>query len=313
MSVIERLTSRIGLITSVIAIIGAGLVLWWLDGVRDVFFRAAVAAYIVAAMSYVTRLTPKLVAQLRPVVQAPDETFSDLAGHVIGARVNLLLQLFPPIFALGWLTSLLIRLTQGAEVGLRWHFSLTESLMPIVEVIFSVVMVWRMVNLARLSSQTLAVNLFDPRGLYPFGNLSFAYASVISIRMLMQILLFGDVQGVMRAIFTLAAGASLLALILPIWSVHTQMVRAKIEVLLKLDGELNTLTQHLFKGSRNTEDISHSASQVMAIGAMRDRIAARSTWPVPDSVTAIQAVALSASPTLLSAAKSYVLPALGLG
>ena len=116
----------------------------------------------------------------------------------------------------------------------------------------------------------------------------------------------------MAVIFALAAGASLLALVLPIWSVHVQMVQAKIAVLLKLDTELNALTQNLLQGVRNTADVSNSAAQVMAIGAMRDRIAARWTWPVPDSVTAVQAVALSASPTLLSAAKTYLGPMLGL-
>ncbi len=100
--------------------------------------------------------------------------------------------------------------------------------------------------------------------------------------------------------------------ILPIGSVHVQMVAEKIKVLNTLDHEFNTLTRQLF-GTRSTTEISHFAAQGMAIGAMRDRIAARWTWPVPDSVTAVKAVALSSAPTLRTAAKSYLLPVLGLG
>lgn len=314
MPMLKPLTSRNALIVSLIAILGTGLAFWWLDGVRDAFFRSVIVAYVVAAIHHVAQRTPALVARMRPVVLAPDATFETLARRVIGARLNPLLKLLAPTFACGWLASLLLRLALGAAVEMRWHFTLTELLMPLTEVIFSLAMIWRMFNLARLASQKLDINLFDPRAVYPFGELSFAYASVISVRMLLQILLLGSaIGGVMAAIFSLAAVASLLALILPIWPVHLQMVRAQIGVLLKLDGELNALTRHLFLDAHDTEDVSYSAAQVMAIGAMRDRIYARWTWPVPDSVTAVQAVALSASPTLLSTAKSYLLPALGLG
>jgi hypothetical protein len=168
-----------------------------------------------------------------------------------------------------------------------------------IEVLFSAAMLWRMIN------------LFDLRGVYPFGEISFAYASVVSVRMTLQILTGGQIVGLIVAIFSVAAIASLLALILPIWPVHRQMLAEKISALDRLDQELHTLTHGLF-GARDTADVSRSAAQVMAIGAMRDRVAARWTWPVPDSITAVQVIALSSAPTLLTTAKTYLLPALGL-
>jgi hypothetical protein len=104
-----------------------------------------------------------------------------------------------------------------------------------------------------------------------------------------------------------------LALILPIWAVHAQMLKAKIGLLERLDGELNAQTRRFVTGERAPEVLAQTAAAVQSLGAMRDRIAARWTWPVPDSITAVQAVAISGAPTLLSVAKTYLSPLLGLG
>ncbi len=308
------LTSRTALGLSVGIILLVGLLNWWLDGQTQTLFRAIAAAYIVSAVHWVIDLTPRLLERLRPVVSLPDAEFRQYTDRVIGERINPLLKLFAPLFAFGWALSLLVRVVAGGEVGLNWQGPLTELLMPIIEVVFSIVAVWRMSRLAQLSSLELDINLFDARAVYPFGELSFAYAAVISVRMLLQIILFGFVQGGgMAVIFTIASIASLLALILPIWSVHVQMLRAQIKVLRLLDTELHKLTRPMFAENTPTSvGLSNFASQVQALGSMRDRIAARWTWPVPDSVTAVQAVAVSGAPALLSVAKSYIGPLLGL-
>ena len=245
----------------------------------------------------------------------PDDEFNQYASNVIGERINPALKLFAPLFAAGWLMSLGARLALGVEAGQRWQGPLTEWMMPLIEALFSAVAVWRMSRLAQLSSQKLNINLFDAREVYPFGDLSFAYASIISVRMLLQMAFFGMVHGgLMAVMFSLASASSLLALILPIWSVHTQMVQAKIKVLRLLDAEMHTLTRPLFTEAEQPRvQLSNFASQVQALGSMRDRVAARWTWPVPDSVTAVQAIALSGAPTILSMAKGYIAPLLGLG
>jgi hypothetical protein len=308
------LTSRGVWIASLALIVLAGAAHAVRDGAPNMLYLAVIVAYSSSALRIVADFTPQLLHALRPVVRAPDETVAHLIRRISGSWTNTLLKLIAPVFALGWTASIALRLVAGDAVESPWRFTLTEALMPISEVAFSLLMIWRMTHLARLSSQPLDVNLFDPRAVYPFGNLSFAYAAVISIRMVLQFLLFGIVQGGgMAVIFSIASVASLLALILPIWAVHAQMLKAKIGLLERLDGELNAQTRRFVTGERAPEVLAQTAAAVQSLGAMRDRIAARWTWPVPDSITAVQAVAISGAPTLLSVAKTYLSPLLGLG
>lgn len=306
--------SRRALVISILVILVSGALAAWIEGQRQTFYRAIIAAYIVSAVQWVIDLTPRLLQRLRPVVLIPDDDFETRAQRVIGERLNPWLKLFAPLFAVLWLLRVVLQAINRAN-GQQGPF--TELLMPIIEVVFSVVAVWRMVRLAQLSSQPLDINLFDARAVYPFGDLSFAYAAVISVRMVLQLLLIGEVQGGgMLAVFSLASVASFLALILPIWSVHVQMLQAKIKLLHRLDAELHQLTRPIFADlnpnpTRNVK-LAEYAAQVQAIGSMRDRIATRWTWPVPDSVTAVQAIAISGAPTLLTVAKTYLGPLLGL-
>jgi hypothetical protein len=313
-SPLTALTSRAAWLVSVALIALAGAAHALRDGAPNMLYLATIVAYSSSAMRIVADVTPRLLRALRPVVRVSDDAFARIVAPISGSWTNTLLKLIAPAFALGWVTSIALRLIAGDVAEFPWRFTLTEALMPITEVAFSLLMIWRMANLARLSNQPLEINLFDPRGLYAFGNLSFAYASVISVRMLLQILFFGFIQGSgMAVIFSIASVASLLALILPIWAVHAQMLKAKIDLLERLDGELNAQTRRFVGGEREPELLAQTAAAVQSLGAMRDRIAARWTWPVPDSVTAVQAVAISGAPTLLSVAKSYLAPLLGLG
>ena len=302
--------SRRALVISILIVLVSGALAASIEGQRQTLYRAIIAAYIVSAVQWVIDLTPRLLQRLRPVVLIPDDDFDRRAQRVIGERLNPWLKLFAPLFAVLWLLRVVLQAINRAN-GQQGPF--TELLMPIIEVVFSVVAVWRMVRLAQLSSQPLDINLFDARAVYPFGDLSFAYAAVISVRMVLQLLLIGEVQGGgMVAVFSLASVASFLALILPIWSVHVQMLQAKIKLLHRLDAELHQLTRPIFADTSRNVKLAEYAAQVQAIGSMRDRIAARWTWPVPDSVTAVQAIAISGAPTLLTVAKTYLGPLLGL-
>jgi hypothetical protein len=308
------LTSRIALIASIAVIVLAGLVFYALDGTRHDLYRAITAAYLVSAVYYVIDLTPRVLRLLRPVVLIDNTAYQALSDRIAGTEINTLLKLFAPVVALLWASNALLRVIGGLDVSFQWNGVLTETPMPIIEVIFSAVAIWRTYWLARLSSNPLDINLFDAQAVYPFGQLSFAYAAVISIRMVLRIVFFGVVEnGGMAAVFTLASVASLIALIVPIWSVHSQMAAAKIKILQRLDAEMNAVTQPLIKNTNAVQpQLAAFATQIQALGAMRDRIAGTWTWPVPNSITAVQALLVSGAPALLSASKSYIGPLLGL-
>lgn len=272
-------------------------------------YRSIIAAYLIAAVHWVIDLTPKLIYQLRPVIKIDNEEFDRRAKRVIGRRLNLLLKLLAPIFVLIWMIAVILRLLIGGETGATWQVSLTEPLLPLTEVGFSLFAVWRMAQFARLSHQPLEINLFDTRPLYPFGQLSFAYAAIISVRMLIQIATSGFVEGPMAVIFTISSIASLLALLLPIWSVHRQLLTEKLTLLQPLNEEMNriarTLLDHAADEHQHLEIVARS---MQTIHTIREQIANVWSWPVPNSVTAIQVLLLSTAPTLLNLLKTYILP-----
>ena len=196
--------------------------------------------------------------------------------------------------------------------AVHWVIDLTPMLVyrvPLTEVGFSLFAIWRMAQLARLSHQPLEINLYDTHSLYPFGQLSFAYAAIISVRMLIQIATTGFVEGVMAVIFIISSVASLLALVLPIWSVHRQLRSEKQQMLQQLAAQMNQVTRSLFAQQLDKpEHLQSVATSLQTIGSIHERIANIWTWPVPNSITAIQVLLLSTAPTLLNLLKTYILP-----
>ena len=272
-------------------------------------YRAGIAAYLIAAVHWVIDLTPTLVYRVRPVVKISDSDFERHANRVIGSRLNFLLKLAAPVFALIWAIGFILRVQIGDQAGINAQVSLTETLMPLTEVGFSLFAIWRMAQLARLSHQPLEINLYDTHSLYPFGQLSFAYAAIISVRMLIQIATTGFVEGVMAVIFTISSVASLLALVLPIWSVHRQLRSEKQQMLQQLAAQMNQVTRSLFAQQLDKpEHLQSVAASLQTIGSIHERIANIWTWPVPNSITAIQVLLLSTAPTLLNLLKTYILP-----
>jgi hypothetical protein len=161
-----------------------------------------------------------------------------------------------------------------------------------------------------LAVEPLNISLLNPAPTFPFSALSFAHASILSLRMLLQFVLYGGVMGgMMTNAFLLFGVMSLLMLIVPILGTHNQMQKQKDRALQEIDAELITLTQPIFTPGRVPAKTLEELSKPMeSLLGLRKRIATLWTWPVSNSVQAVQALVLSSLPVWLPLIKNYIWP-----
>ena len=285
---------------------------WTFEGLwanRNNVLQIIEVIYLLAAQRYVLGITPKLVERLRGVAAIPNDLFDDLKQKIAGKF---------PIYVISALAIFLAGQTLVAFVGIvgdvaandmrSLGFAIGWMYLP-TEIIVLLIATWRMFWLSRMTAQPLNVNLLNPRPTYPFGILSFAYASLLSLRMLVRFVLFGSAQGMMANAFVVFGVMSVLMLIVPILGAHNQMEKEKQRALAEIDNELMEITKPILApGSQGATELSKLVAPMESLINLRKRIASLWTWPVSSSVSALRAVLLSSLPVWLPFVKNYILP-----
>lgn len=280
---------------------------------REGLLNALTLIYMFLAMRWAFIATPRLLQRLRPASATPQSQFDLFASHIAGKSGNQILLLTPPtLTVIALYRFVMFVLLNGAPPG-EMNFGIGILALP-AEIAIGVVGVWRMFWLWRLSNAPIQLNLLDASPVYPFGGLSFLYASLLSIRMALRYIFFGNsIIGMMAFFFAIFAVISLLMLIVPIWGVHTQMSNIKANAIRNIDSDLQKITQPLFSSSPLSDaQLAAIAQSTQPLYSLRDRIAQVQAWPVPNSFAAAQALFVSSMPALLPVAKQYLLPMLGL-
>ncbi|HQW35772.1 MAG TPA: hypothetical protein PLW39_06045 [Thermoflexales bacterium] len=287
---------------------------WTFDGLwanRGNVLQTIEAIYLLAAPRYVLSITPGLVERLRGVVAAPDAAFNDLKRKISGKFPIYVISLLTLFIAAQGLVTFISILSNAASNGMSsLGFSTFWMFLP-TEIIVLVIATWRMFWLSRMAVQPLNINLLNPRPTFPFGILSFAYASLLSVRMLVRFVLFGSASGMMANAFMVFGVMSLLMLIVPILGAHNQMEKEKDRALAEIDNELMEVTKPILApGIESRTELSKIAAPMESLISLRKRIASLWTWPVSSSLSAIRAILLSSLPVWLPFIKNYIWPIL---
>ena len=100
--------------------------------------------------------------------------------------------------------------------------------------------------LSQLAGQPLTVNVFDPEPLLPFGRLSLAQSLTFVGMFLIPLIIMGPPtrQGGGWLVIGLSV-LCLLALFVPLWGVHRQIIEAREEVLGRVCGDLMEVQRSL--------------------------------------------------------------------
>lgn len=286
---------------------------WTFEGLwanRESVYGVLAVIYLLCASRYVMGLTPALVARLRGVVDTSPDQFDALAERIAGKwpvfGITLVALFLAGEFLVRFANILMnvsTRDLQALPHEMGWVF------LPL-EIVVLAFATWRMFWLSRLAVEPLKINLLNPAPTFPFSSLSFAYASILSLRMLLQFVLYGSVMGGMMANAFLGFGLmSVLMLVVPILGTHNQMQKQKDRALQEIDNELIALTQPIFTpGSTNMKTLEEMSRPMESLLGLRKRIATLWTWPVSNSLQAAQALVLSSLPVWLPLIKNYIWP-----
>ena len=158
--------------------------------------------------------------------------------------------------------------------------------------------------LRQLSSQRLAIDVFDTTNLLPLGNI--ALGTALAPAGIIVILLIGygrPSQPLSWAILLLATIASVLALILPLRGIHQQMSRAKHEAQSRLAAELRTIYDELGLGRRTGHGtdaalMARLNTQTGLLVPLRKAVDEMTTWPFRDTLAFGRAVLIASAPLI---------------
>ena len=152
-------------------------------------------------------------------------------------------------------------------------YGLAGSIGSVMIALFYTILFWLLLSLvyigirsgralSQLAGQPLTVNVFDPDPLLPFGRLSLAQSLTFVGMFLIPLIIMGPPtrQGGGWLVIGLSV-LCLLALFVPLWGVHRQIVEAREEVLGRVCGDLMEIQRSLLGCGRQDTEQLHALSQ----------------------------------------------------
>ncbi len=154
------------------------------------------------------------------------------------------------------------------------------------------------IALTALSRQPLQVNVFDSAALLPFGRISLVQSLAFVGVFLIPLMIVGPPQAGGWLVIALSA-LSLVALFVPLWGVHQQIVRERERVLGNICGELLHVQGALLSAPpAAVAEMKTLADRTEVLLTFRKHILAGPSWPFRDFGAVIRAVAAAASPLI---------------
>ncbi len=169
-------------------------------------------------------------------------------------------------------------------------------------------------ELRRLAHRPLAVNVFDPANLLPFGRLAIVQSLPVVGVLLIPMVLFGMPTSGGYLVVAVSA-ISLLALFAPLWGVHEQIDKAKEAALDAIYRQLQDVCDALMVDlSIEISNLTTLADRTDVMLKLRETIQQSSNWPFKDSAAVARAIAAVTSPLvyfiLNELIRAYLLPVL---
>jgi hypothetical protein len=274
--------------------------------IRELLVGTVMGIYIVACLRILKGKSVIWLARLRPAVEISEVEFARQARRLLCSdwRVEVLLGLLSVgIMALLATRSSYIRrldlsqtpdLVAGALVVL--FFAVTTWL--VLSMVYSALRI--ALGLRALAAHPLEINVFDPALLLPFGRLSLLYTVAFAGLLLIPLVLLGTPTaqggGIVLILLTVIG---LVALFVPLWGVHTQMVRARETMLEELSERLMAVQRVIEDPARSGPAETEAAGkQVEALTLVRSSILSQPSWPFRGVLSFSRAVLAAASPLI---------------
>jgi hypothetical protein len=165
-------------------------------------------------------------------------------------------------------------------------------------------LIYRITRVARalgqLSRQPLVIDVYDVSDLLPFGRIALMLSLAPVGLMILLLVGLGSPQGpIAWLVLSLATGASILALVLPLRGIHRQMQAAKLSVTIELNRELRGAHRDLTNASPLTNDeTALIANRTAALVNLRKVVGEMPTWPFQDTVAFGRAVLIASAPVI---------------
>ena len=170
--------------------------------------------------------------------------------------------------------------------------------------------------LGGLAKQPLAINIFDPDELLPFGRLGLVQSLALVGVLVIPWVIVGPPSSGGWLVIGLSV-LSLLALVVPLWGVHQQIVRARERVLANLSAEFIEVQQALLAaGDKDTEALRLLSQRTEVLLQLRKQVTGGPTWPFRNASAVWRAGLATASPVIFfilnQVIQTYFFPILGL-
>ena len=174
--------------------------------------------------------------------------------------------------------------------------------------VFYLLAFWLMLNLvysairnaralAQLAANPLQINVFDPALLLPFGRLSLVQSLGYVGVALIPLILLGSPRAAGGWLVIVLSLLSLMALFVPLWGVHRQIVAAREGVLAEIGGELLAVQRALGGGAvADADKLAALAQHTTTLMEFRLRVLSNPSWPFRDIGAVLRAAAAALSP-----------------
>jgi hypothetical protein len=284
-----------------------------------------VSVYILAYVRLIKRASWRALARLRRSVLVPDAEYDSYVHRFLHARgraevplvamavvLLIVFLVLPPNQLRGLPRQHPIELVGLGVIAFYWTllFYLLLSL--------AYIGVRNAHVLGGLAKQPLNVNVFDPESLLPFGRLGLVQSlAFIGLFIIPLIILGPPTNGGGGWLVIGLSVVSLLALFVPLWGVHQQIVRARDRVLANLSDEFLDIQQALLEnGAKETETLRALSQRTEVLVQLRKQIVGSPSWPFRNAGSVWRATIATASPVIFfilnQVIQTYFFPVLGL-
>jgi len=284
-----------------------------------------VSVYILAYVRLIKRTAGRALARLRRSVLIADTEYESYVHRFLHARGRVEISLLG--LALVMLIVFLV-LPPNQLRGLPRQHPLEIAGLVVIAFYWTLLfylllsLVYISIRNARalggLAKQPLVVNVFDPDGLLPFGSIGLVQSLAFIGLFIIPLIIIGPPsrEGGGWLVIGLSA-VSLLALFVPLWGVHQQIVRARDRVLTNLSDEFLEIQQSLLRAeAKETEALRTLSQRTDVLLQLRKQIMGSPSWPFRNSASVVRATIATASPVLFfvlnHVVQTYFFPLFGL-
>lgn len=155
-------------------------------------------------------------------------------------------------------------------------------------------------QLGKLSREPLSIDVFDTSDLVPFGNIALALAMAPAGVILILLVGLGVPTNVVGwSVIVEATLVTVLALLLPLRGIHSQMSAAKDAALTKLSARIGELYESVSGQLPNEPaEATRVGATTSALIPLRKTVQEMTTWPFRDTVALGRAVLIASAPLI---------------